>query len=131
MCEGHFLYFTQPFSLIERLDFPEVLLQRRDQILREEGSEEDPQLHWALNFLLSPTVFLDYVLRKDRYNSKIHKYYVEYEDVDSDQSEDEEKIRHEKIEAWPCSNTRAFLSFFSAIKAFKFVCVCCFFLDHS
>lgn len=39
--------------------------------------------------------------RKDRYNKKLFKYYVVYEEGDESLSEDEEQERHEETEAQP------------------------------
>ena len=36
-----------------------------------------------------------YLTRKDKYNKKINKYYVEYEEEDEQVLSDEEKERHE------------------------------------
>ena len=48
-----------------------------------------------------PTYFLPpWYPRKDRYNKKIRKYYVVYEEADEDLSEDEERHEHVSKEAF-------------------------------
>lgn len=41
----------------------------------------------------------DMPVRKDKYNKKIRKYYVEYEDECESQSEEEEEVSHQVCQA--------------------------------
>ena len=52
-------------------------------------------------FSIAEVKYASLSLRKDRYNKKLKKYYVVYEENDTELSEDEEKHERKDVEA-PC-----------------------------